>query len=68
MQYKFLKTMEEDKLICNCFEVYKSTIVKAIKEEEITNIQEVMDATEAGTGCSSCHDSIQEIIDEVNGN
>lgn len=60
-------TMEEDKLICTCFDVYKSEIVKAIKAKELTNIQEVMDVTDAGTGCSSCHDSIQEILDEING-
>jgi NifU-like protein len=59
--------MEEDKLICNCFDVYKSDIVKAIKTNELTNLQEVMDATDAGNGCGSCHDSIQEILDEING-
>lgn len=60
--------MEEDKLICTCLDVYKTQIVKAIKTEELTSLQEVMDATNAGTGCGSCHDSIQEVLDEVNGN
>ena len=59
--------MEEDKLICSCFDVYKSEIVKAIKGNDLTNLQEVMDVTDAGTGCGSCQDSIQEILDEVNG-
>lgn len=59
--------MEEDKLICTCFDVYKSEIVKAIKGNELTNLQEVMDVTDAGTGCGSCHESIQEILDELNG-
>jgi NAD(P)H-nitrite reductase large subunit len=27
--------MEEDKLICTCMDVYKSTIVKAIKEKKL---------------------------------
>lgn len=58
--------MEEDKLICSCFDVYKSEIVKAIKGNELTNLQEVMDVTDAGTGCGSCHDAIQEILNEVN--
>ena len=59
--------MEEDKIICTCFDVYKSEIVKAIEGKELTNLQEVMDVTNAGTGCGSCHDAIQEILDEVNG-
>jgi len=59
--------MENDKLICTCFDVYKSEIVKAIKGNRLTNLQEVMDVTDAGTGCGSCHEAIQEILDEVNG-
>ena len=59
--------MEEDILICSCFDVYKSEIVKAIKGNELTNLQEVMDVTDAGTGCGSCHEKIQDILDEVNG-
>ena len=57
----------EDKIVCTCFDVYKSEIVKAIKAEQLTNLQEVMDITQAGTGCGSCQDEIQEILDEVNG-
>ncbi|HKL95703.1 MAG TPA: (2Fe-2S)-binding protein [Paludibacteraceae bacterium] len=57
----------EDQLICNCMEVYKSTIVKAIKEKGLTTVEEVGEETEAGTVCGSCQDEIQEILDEVNG-
>ncbi|MBN2668749.1 MAG: (2Fe-2S)-binding protein [Bacteroidales bacterium] len=59
--------MEEDQLICTCFDVYKSEIVKAIKSKELTTLQEVIDVTDAGNGCGCCHDSIQEILDEING-
>ena len=55
----------EDPIICNCLDVKKSTIVKAIKDDDLTKLQEVMDATDAGTGCGSCHEAIQEVIDEV---
>ncbi len=57
----------EDQLICNCMEVYKSTIVKAIKEKGLTTVEEVGEETEARTVCGSCQDEIQEILDEVNG-
>ncbi len=58
--------MEEDKLICTCMEVYKSTIVKAIKEKGLKTVEEVGDVTDAGTGCGQCQDEIQEILDEIN--
>jgi NAD(P)H-nitrite reductase large subunit len=35
--------MEEDKLICTCMDVYKSTIVKAIKEKNLKTVEEVGD-------------------------
>lgn len=56
----------EDELICTCMDVYKSTIVAAIKEKGLTTVEEVGDETEAGTGCGGCQDAIQEILDEVN--
>jgi len=59
--------MSNDELVCVCMEVYKSTIVNAIKEKGLKTVEEVGDETEAGTGCGQCQDRIQEILDEVNG-
>lgn len=53
-------------VICNCNEIYKSEIVKAIKEKGLKTVEEVGDATTAGTVCGSCQDDIQEILDELN--
>ncbi|MGI6338499.1 MAG: (2Fe-2S)-binding protein [Bacteroidales bacterium] len=58
--------MEKDVLICNCNEVYKSEIVKAIKEKGLKTVEEVGEETAAGTGCGGCQDDIQEILDELN--
>ena len=59
--------MEEDKLICTCMDVYKSTIVKAIKDKNLKTVEEVGVETEAGTVCGQCQDGIQEILVEING-
>jgi len=58
--------MEKDMLICTCREVYKSTIVNAIKENGLKTVEEVGDATGAGTVCGQCQDDIHEILDEIN--
>ena len=55
-----------DELICTCMDVYKSEIVKAIKEKGLTTLDEVSDETDAGTGCSSCHEELEAILEEVN--
>ncbi|MCK9498291.1 MAG: (2Fe-2S)-binding protein [Bacteroidales bacterium] len=59
--------MEDDMIICHCMEVYKSEIVKAIKEKGLKTVEEVGDVTDAGTGCGGCQDDIQAILDEING-
>jgi NAD(P)H-nitrite reductase large subunit len=58
--------MEEDTLICTCNEIYKSTIVKAIKEKGLKTVEEVGDETTAGAVCGQCQDDIQDILNEIN--
>lgn len=57
---------QDDVLICTCNEIYKSEIVKAIKEKGLTTVEQVGEETTAGTVCGMCQDDIQEILDELN--
>ncbi|MHC1781075.1 MAG: (2Fe-2S)-binding protein [Bacteroidales bacterium] len=57
--------MSEDPIICNCNEVYKSEIVKAIQEKGCKTVEDVGEATGAGTICGGCQDDIQEILDSM---
>ncbi|HOW09022.1 MAG TPA: (2Fe-2S)-binding protein [Bacteroidales bacterium] len=59
--------MAEDMLICTCNEIHKSEIVKAIREKGLKTVEEVGEATLAGTGCGQCQDDIRIILDEING-
>ena len=56
----------DDIIICNCNEIYKSEIVKAIKEKGLKTVEEVGEITSAGTVCGQCQDDIQKILDELN--
>lgn len=58
--------MEDDVLICTCNEIYKSVIVKAIQEKGLKTVEEVGEATTAGTVCGQCQDDIQDILNELN--
>lgn len=55
--------MSVDEIICNCNEVYKSEILKAIEEQKLKTVEEVGEATGAGTVCGGCQDDIQDILD-----
>ena len=56
----------EDIEICHCSGVMKSEIVKAIKEKHLQTVEDVQEATEAGTTCGGCIPDIEEILDEIN--
>lgn len=58
--------MEQDELICSCNEIYRSEIVNAIKAKGLKTVEEVGEATTAGTVCGQCQDDIQLILDELN--
>lgn len=48
--------------VCNCNGVCKGEIVSAIRESELTSLQEVVAVTRAGSGCGSCKSLVGEIV------
>lgn len=54
-------------IICHCFEVSREEIENAIREKGLKTVEEVGEATNAGTSCGGCQEQIQEILDEING-
>ena len=56
-----------DEIICHCQGITRGQIEEAIREKGLTTVDEVSEATEAGTICGSCQDDIEEILAEING-
>lgn len=55
----------DEALICTCFFVSESTIEREIQNHGLTTVAEVTKACNAGAGCGSCHQLIQEILETV---
>lgn len=53
----------EEALICTCFFVSERTIEQEITVRGLTTVAEVTRVCNAGGGCGSCHQLIQEILD-----
>ena len=53
----------DEALICTCFFVSERTIEREIQTRGLTTVAEVTKACNAGAGCGSCHQLIQEIIE-----
>jgi NAD(P)H-nitrite reductase large subunit len=59
--------MDREEIICHCMEITRGEIIDAIKNNSLKTVDEVGDATEAGTVCGSCQDDIEDILKEING-
>lgn len=55
--------MDFDKIVCNCYSVTNGMIKEAV-DSGATTLEEVQDATGAGTACGACLDDIQHLIDQ----
>lgn len=56
----------EDYLVCTCMEVMASYIKQAIKEGDDT-LAKLSERLGVGTGCSSCIDEVEQILEcEIN--
>lgn len=53
----------DEALICTCFFVSEHTIEREIATRALRTVAEVTRACNAGGGCGSCHQLIQEILD-----
>lgn len=54
----------DEALICTCFFVSERTIEGEIQARGLTTVAEVTKACNAGAGCGSCHQLIQELLAE----
>jgi NAD(P)H-nitrite reductase large subunit len=54
----------DDVEICHCNGIMKSEIIKAINEKGLTTVEQVQDATNAGTMCGGCIPDIEDILKE----
>ena len=56
--------IEEDEIICNCFQITESTIRSHISKNDVSQVEDVTSACEAGGNCGACHILIQLFIDQ----
>ncbi|MDR0348074.1 MAG: (2Fe-2S)-binding protein [Tannerella sp.] len=60
--------MDEDRneTVCHCMGVSRGEIIDAIRDQGLTTVEEIGDATGAGTGCGGCQPDIEELLAKVN--
>ncbi len=58
--------MADDKTLCFCMGLTEGEVREAIISKGLKTVEEVGEATKAGTGCGGCQANIQQLLDEIN--
>ena len=61
-----VKQLEEN-IVCTCFGVSENEILRVIRENGLTDVDQVTNFCKAGGGCGGCRDKIQALLDQVKG-
>jgi len=57
----------EGTIVCTCFGVTDTEIERVIRENDLTDVEEVTNYCKAGGGCGGCHGEIEKIIEKIQG-
>ena len=58
---------EDSDIVCECFGVTEKELEDAILDNSLTTLEQVTDYTKAGGGCGSCHERIEDILQQILG-
>lgn len=62
---KIAKKEIESRLVCACFNVYEDEIVRQIRQNGLTSIEQITNYTKAGGGCGKCKSDIEDILNRT---
>ncbi len=52
----------EDNIICSCMSVSEHEIVYSIEHQDAVTLQDIEDITGAMSGCGSCTEEVEDIL------
>lgn len=53
-----------DRIICPCLRVTESEVRAAVRSHRLASVADITCFTEAGDGCTACHDDLAKVITE----
>jgi NifU-like protein len=56
---------EHDRIVCHCFGVSESEILRVTRENNLTSVEQVTNYCKAGGACGKCKDDIESLVKRV---
>jgi|AntRauTorcE11897_2_1112592.scaffolds.fasta_scaffold00001_310 NAD(P)H-nitrite reductase large subunit len=53
-----------NEVICPCYGLTKKDLIKSIKENNITSVEELSEVTSAGNICGACIGDLEDLVEE----
>ena len=57
-----MRRADEDRVVCACLQVTERQLRSAVEQTGVQSVRELMRATEAGTGCTACHQRLESCL------
>lgn len=60
-----VRDLHEEKIICACFGVSENEVLRVVRENNLTTVEQITNFCKAGGGCGQCRDELQELLNQV---
>ena len=60
-----VRDLNEEKIICACFGVSENEVLRVVRENSLTTVEQITNFCKAGGGCGQCRGELQELLDQV---
>ena len=54
---------QKSKIVCPCLQVAEGELVRAIRGCRIQSLEDIIEYTSAGDGCTACHPLLQDYLE-----
>ncbi|MDD5704456.1 MAG: Fe-S cluster assembly protein NifU [Kiritimatiellae bacterium] len=60
-----VRNLSEEKIICACFGVAENEVLRVVRENSLTTVEQITHYCKAGGGCGQCKPELQALLDQV---
>ena len=60
-----VRDLHDEKIVCACFGVSENEVLRVVRENSLTTVEQITNFCKAGGGCGQCKPELQALLDQV---